>query len=695
MKHTNLVRLLALLMALLMLASLALVSCSDNGEGEESSSTEETTAETTSASTGDKEKYDTITIAEAIKLCGTESGYITTERYYIRATIKSVTNRQYGSMIIEDETGSISVYGTYGGADGEILYPDLEYVPVKGDEVLLHCILQNFNGTPEIKNARLIEYKNNQGNIDISSYTSATVAEARAAAKDATLKVDGVVARITYANGMKPSGFILVDETSSIYVYDGDAAQNVKIGNKVEVAGTKDYWILDTEQNNAAKHGYKGCNQLTDVTIVSNDNKTDNAFDTSWITETTVKDLLETPVTEDITTKIFKVNALVSKAPGSGFTNYYFNDLDGKTGSYTYTQCNGNDFAWLDEFDGKICTVYLMALNAKSTSSECVYRFLPVSVKYENFAFDTAQTANHVMKYYAYDQFLTAYTGNPQLELVTSISSELLGFENATVAYTSSNTASVKFTEKDGKTILECVAPGTATVTITVEYNGVTATETIDITVSALDIHGGTVKSAIDAELNSIVTVEGIVGPSLVNRNGFYLIDNTGVIAVVVKDSTVWEGLAVGQKVVIEGKRNNGENDHTSQTCITDAVIKANHYGNHEYDTSTFITGKTLAEFAAINYTPDSATTVYVLKATVNKAETAFYTNYEIVSGNTKVLLYCSSAKQYTFLDQFAGQEVMLELAPCNWNDKDFKACVLAVYTDSGKVVNTLNFTTK
>ena len=696
MKNTKLVRLLALLMALLMLASLALASCANTGDSDESSDTTETTAGTTAGTTAETtggEKYDVITIAKALELCGA-SGNVTTERYYIRGTIKSVTNAQYGAMVIEDETGSISVYGTY-SADGSIGYANFEYKPVKGDEVLLHCILQNYNGTKEVKNARLIEYTNNQGKVDVSNYTAASIAEARAAEKGATLKVDGVVARITYADGMKPNGFILVDETASIYVYDGDVAQRLKIGNKVEIAGTKDYWILDSEQNNAAKFGYKGANQLTDVTLVSNDNKTDNDFDKTWITSATVKDIIDTPVTEDITAKIFKVTALVKKVPGSNFVNYYFFDLDGETGTYTYTQCSGSDFAWLDAFDGKICTVYLTALNAKSTATDCYFRLLPVAVYDENFTFDLADTAEHVMDYYVLDQFKTEYTGNPQTELITSVSSELLGFENATVSYSSSNTDVVKFTEADGKLILECLDSGAATVTVTVTYNGAPLVKTLDITVSTVDVHGDTVKSAIDAALDTTVTIEGIVGPSVVNKSAFYLIDNTGVIAVVVKDAAIFEEIEVGQKVVIEGKRNNGDGDHTSQTCITDAVIKANYYGNYEYDTSTFITGKTLADFAAISYTPDSATTVYVLNATVKKGGNAYYTNYEIVSGQTKVLLYCSSGNQYSFLEQFDGQEVTLEVAPCNWNDKGAKACVLSVITQEGKIINMLNFNAK
>ena len=57
-------------------------------------------------------KNEEITVAAALELCG-EPGNITEQRYYIRATVKTITNPAYGAMIIYDETGEISVYGTY------------------------------------------------------------------------------------------------------------------------------------------------------------------------------------------------------------------------------------------------------------------------------------------------------------------------------------------------------------------------------------------------------------------------------------------------------------------------------------------------------------------------------------------------------------------------------------------------------
>ena len=703
MKNSSkLTRITAFFMMLVMILSLALVSCKDNGDddttvpdGGDDTTVPDGGDDTTDPDPGDEKEYETITIAKALELCGGE-GNITEERYYIRAKIKSVTNPQYGAMIIEDETGTIEVYGTY-SSDGSIGYAEFEYKPVKGDDVLLHCILQNYKGTKEVQNARLIEYVNNQGKLDVSQYTSVSISEARAAEVGDALKVDGVVARITYANGMKPSGFILVDESSSIYVYDGDAAGRVQIGNKVEVAGKKDMWILEKEQESAKKFGYKGCNQLTDIILVSNDNKTDNAFDTSWIEDSTVKEILETPVTEDITTKIFKVNALVKKAPGNGFTNYYFYDLDGETGSYTYTQCNGSDFAWLDAFDGKICTVYLTALNAKSSSTGCLFRLLPVSVKDDNFSFNLDNTAEHIVKYYALDQFNKLYTGNPELELVTKVSSELLGFTDAEISYVSSNNAIVFFTEKDGKLIMECAGSGNVTVTITGSYNGKTYSEDVKITVADPEnVDAENVKFAIDASINDEVTVVGIVGPSLVNRDGFYLIDETGIIAVVVNDLGVFSEIEIGNKVVITGKRDrfhNGEGNHAGQTCITNAVVDINFYGKHDYDTSNFVTDKNLSDFKNLNISDDYSTTVFVLKATVNLVETPYYTSISLKGEGVSVSLYCSSANQYGFLKQFAGQEITIEMAACNWNNKSYyTGCVLSVITEDGKILNTLNF---
>lgn len=69
------------------------------------------------------------------------------------------------------------------------------------------------------------------------------------------------------------------------------------------------------------------------------------------------------------------------------------------------------------------------------------------------------------------------------------------------------------------------------------------------------------------------------------------------------------------------------------------------------------------------------------------------YSAPSIVDGDTSLSLYCSGGAQYSWLQQFAGQEITLEIAACNWNDKKYwRGCVIAVHTEDGKVLNTLNF---
>ena len=647
-----------------------------------------------SSDSGATEEYETITIAQALELCG-ESGNITSERYYIRATVQSITNSQYGSMIIADETGTISVYGTY-SADGSIPYGEMAEKPYKGDEVLLHCILQNYNGSKEVKNARLIEFKVNQEEVDDSNYTEMSIAEAREAEEGTLVKVDGVVAQITYAYGPKPNGVYIVDETQSIYVYDGDLAGRVEEGNTVTILAEKTYWILEDEQNNAAKHGYKGCCQLADATLVDIDEgKVD--FNKEWIEESTVKEIIETPVSENITTTIYKVNALVKKVVGTGFTNYYFFDIDGETGTYTYTQCSGSDFKWLDEFDGKICTVYLSAINAKSTASGCAFRLLPIEVIDEGYTFDVSGAAEFAVKYYGVDQFANEYSADPALTLNGQVDSELLGFEGATLSYESSDTNVIYFEEVDDTIVMHCKGEGDVTVTVTGEHAGLTYFETVTIKVSMpITYETITVAEALAAELNSTVIVKGIVGPSHVNQDGFYLFGEDGsMIAVTVSSKAELVGLEIGHEVVLEATRFRKVKDGSSefgQTCLQNAKVLVNYFGTHEYSVEKVIEGKALADLSAMAVTEDYTTNVYKITVTVVQTGNGYYTGVAVNANGASMTVYCSSSGQYEWLMAYVGQEVTLEVALCNWNCKGYKIAVLAAYVDGVKICNNLNF---
>ena len=646
--------------------------------------------------------YDIKTIAEIMELAKSHVNEPSDEMYYVEATIDEITDKNSGHMNISDGTGSLVVYYSH-NADGTQKYGEMSERPVGGDVVLFYSQIQYYKSEKyELVDARIISFESNQEPFDPADYEQMTIAEARTKEAGAKVTVEGVVAAYTYNSALSKIGVVLVDNSGSIYLYDTAVAANTEVGNKIKVAGVRDNWILDNEQASADKYGYDGCIQLADCHMLENDKSTTNDWDKSWIEESTIKEMMSVePKNNNITTKLYKVNALITRNQNEGenFVNYYVDDINGELGTYVYTQANGKDFSWLDEFDGKICTVYLMVLNYKSTSTGVVPRLLPIEVIDENYQFDLTKTAVMVMEYYVVDQFkVDTYYADPALELVSLVSNELLGFENVEITY-KSNDAAITINNVDGKTIMnvDCTTTKDVIVTATVKYDEQTLDKQFTIHIGSLaDFKCVTVKEATAVAKDNKVIVRGIVGPSLVNQKGFYLIDETGVIAIRTTDD-VLNAVSIGDEVIISGVRAqwSEKNGLPGQTCITDGVLEVNLYGDNDYPTTSFITDKDLAYITSLEATEDHSTEVYVVKATVvvpegdNNRGTV-----ELTDGTNTIQLYHSSASQYSWLFDYAGQELTYYLAPSNWNAKpSYKGCVLAVQLADGTIINnTLNF---
>ncbi len=661
-------------------------------------------------------EYEHLQIQHAIMIAQSVGETGTEDTYVIVGTVKTVKNSTYGEMIVDDGTGELYIYGSM--AEDGTYYDKMESKPVKGDQVVLKGVLMTYAGEPQMgtKNSKaiILDWYHPEVEIDEKEYKSVSIAEARAAEKETKVKVDGVVAAIAYANGKIPCGVILVDEGSSIYVYDQDFASQVKVGNKIEIAARKTYWILSTEEKNAALYGYQGACQLDEVVLLSNDNGS-HAYDKSWIEETTIKQLMNTPFSENITTKLVKTTALVQKRAGTGFTNYYILDLDGVTGSYTYTQCNGSDFAWLDEYDGQICTVYMTAINAKSAPAECFYRFLPIEVeKLDGFAYPAEKFAEFALEYGVSDLFGGEYGSDPAIELPVGYSNELLGIDGVQISYSSSNETVATVTATESGAVLHLLAEGSCEITVTATAGGATATLTKTVSfVPAPEITTPTISEIIALADETKVQARGVVISSLVNRDGFYIGDETGMIAVLTSgdvlaqvkpgDEIVVEGYKVHHKKVTTDKAigqcaivgSVTKSEDGSVSFSSDSKLLANYYGNHDYSTSYAVEGKTIDELYAFDPLVDYSTNIYKVSAMVVVEETAFYTNIHIQDegGANKLRLYSSSANQYSWLKAYAGQVVEMELALCNWNDKNYyTGCVISVTVDGVKTLNTLNF---
>lgn len=681
----NKTRILGFLAAGVVASTIMLAGCKNNAQ------TTTNGGQSSSLVTAQKgEKDNPFNIAEAVEKCAANDAET---RYYVKGKIKKISNVQYGQMILEDETGTLEVYGSY-GADGEKRYSELLDKPQVGDTVLMYATLVTYNSKPEIKSGWIISFEKGKNEFDPSKYEEVSVNDARLKADDSLVKVSGTVAKITYAKGMKPNGIYLVDNTNSIYVYDanGSITSEVKVGNNVTLYGKKTHYILDDEKSAASKYGYKGCNQLVDCVLGDNDKKV-NEVNYSWVSSSTVKNIINTPVSEDISTTIYKVNALIKKTPGDGFINYYINDLDEKTGSYVYTQANGSDLSYLEPFDGKICTVYLSAINAKSLVSGCNWRFIPVAVKDENYQFDLSQTSDFVMEYHALPQFENSYEGDPETELLTSVSSKLLGFENATISYTSADENIISFKNEADKLVMHANNYGKTKITITVSYNGSDVKKELEIEYKKPVTYDSiNISDVYKKEFGTEVIVKGIVAAGVVNQKAFYLVDETGMIACRI-DAAQLATIALGQEIIVKGKFVNNSGEKLGQLHIEDAKILTNLGGNNTYSNKSFekSTLKNIIDLCTAK-SEEATGKVYIVEASAEEIIGQYQSNIVLKDADGNNLqLYTGNSKQYKWLLNYKGT-LKFEITVSAWN-ANFKGAVVAIILEDGtRVCNPYNF---
>ena len=92
--------------------------------------------------------------------------------YRVKGTVTSIVNTQYGNWYLEDETGTVYVYGTlYEGAEQQFTKHGLEV----GDIVTVEGPRKNYNGTIELVDVTVIEIEKSLIKVDEVSPEDATL----------------------------------------------------------------------------------------------------------------------------------------------------------------------------------------------------------------------------------------------------------------------------------------------------------------------------------------------------------------------------------------------------------------------------------------------------------------------------------------------------------------------------------------
>ena len=651
--------------------------------------------------TGLKEQYNCITVKEAIEKANEAGDAGTKDAFNIYGKIKQIKNYMYGEMIIEDEGFEIYVWGVRGPNNQD--YEKIEDQPKVGDEIVINGRVKTFNGSPEVDKSELIALKHAEviDEQDDKVYTQMTVSEARKAQDNTAVEVTGIVAKTCVNASHEKDGFYLVDDTGSTFIHGKEVSSQLNEGQKVTIKGEKVRFEANPSSNNE-KFNYVGAVQLTNAKLVKKENGP-FAYNNSWMKETDLVDLLNRKDYDDITGNIFKTHAYVKESIGDGFTNYFVNDVDGKTGSYVYTKASGADLTDLKKYDdGKLHEVQLSIINYKVSSSGLTPRFIVIDVDEAEYKYDVKNAPKYALDFAVMDQFDDVYYTNPAKELVTTVSNEVLAINNIAVSYESSDANVATIDDVNGKKVLNLHNAGKVNITCKATHGENTLSKVIEITYDKIDIENAIkVKAAIDAEMNSVVKVRGVVISSLVNQKGFLLGDETGVIAVKATEDQL-ASMQVGQEVYVEGKRGHHFNkgNETHQDVIFDLSVFMNLYGEHATDETSFIKDKTMADVIKLAAAKDTSSTtqVYRVKAFIKYTKGGYSSNYYICdpeNHESELMLYCSGASQYdALLENYKNKEVVVDIVLSDYSYKKdgLRGMVIATIDGETRTPNTLNF---
>jgi uncharacterized protein YdeI (BOF family) len=569
--------------------------------------------------------------------------------------------------------------------------------------ILLGLTLAACAGAPEGSSPQSTEPSSSEasssaGSSVIDFGAPNTLSEAREAEAGTELTVAGIVTHFNYTGQGMPEicGFWLSDGTDTLYIYGAEAASSVQVGNTVKLKGTKAYYIPSTDTESAPVVNYKGQAQLIDPEILSNDGKTDGQVPDSVIHETTVEDLINTPLTEDISGKIYRVKGFWHVVPGGGWTNYELESLNRVDSLQAYTQCNGKDFSWTRQEDDKCVQMLIIMTLAKPTAG--VWKFCPMEIEYETYVKSTEE-AEYGAKRVLRTSLGTTYGEATEIRipkedpLVEGVTRSLSVVSGEGAAVTEEGDEIVlkidPVNHGDGCVIKAEAAYKDATGSAQKEIQYVTKPSIETKTVAeARALSDGT-------EVSVEATVCRVTYQSGMAKQGMFLADETSSIFVYNSLANVpnLKNVEDGNNVIVTGKiahyiknaDNAASENYAGDLQLTDVSVQYLDSGIHSIPEAAIDATKTIKDLVDTPVTEEITGLLYRVSGTVNVNSYGGYSLTDL-SDTSKVLSLYSQVSGADFSDllgSYTGQNVDLVIGIQNLNLKSsnsvWRACPIEV----------------
>lgn len=511
--------------------------------------------------------------------------------------------------------------------------------------------------------------------------------------------ITGVVSSFVYTGQSTPyiTGMYVADATGCIYVYGEDQAKSVSLHNEVVVKGNKTYYIPATDTGSAAAMNYKGALQLTSPVILKNNGGTHEVPASAITVTNTLSTISDIPLTTDITGNLYQIEGRIIRVEGTGFTNYYLQDLNRVDSLLVYTQCNGLDFTYLDAYDGKAVSILLNVILAKPGVN--AWRIYPTTEVEEITITDTQELAYGLER-------AKADISDSFAETVTITFNKVDSALNEMTRTISSTDPSISIVENTNDYSITITVNPTenerdTSISIGVSYKGLSDSTTKTINIVGKPVYTAiTLNEARSQADGTVVIVEAVVA-RLVYKSGTevpmgaFILDSTDSFFIYNNAdymnslAEVTEGnlIAVSGTVThyVSDAVNAAANQYTGDFQIKDITMIYNDNGDNDIPYQV-PESKTVQEIVETAGSTNLSGTIFEVSGTITKTSSTYYSTYYIKDSTLTYSLNVYSQKngsEFGWLDEYLNMNVTMLLgvqnAKLSSSSLTWRVCPIAV----------------
>lgn len=509
-----------------------------------------------------------------------------------------------------------------------------------------------------------------------------SISEIRSGESASEFTIGGIVTSFVYTGQSTPyiTGFFVSDETGCIYVFGENTAKKVALHNYVVIKGSKTYYIPQTDTGGAASVGYIGAQQLTSPTLLYCDNSADNSIpETAIIDAASLSVIQNIPLTTDITGNLYRAKGRIRQVIGTGFTNYYLDDLNRVGTMLFYTQSNGKDFEFLESYNGKSVSMLVTVILGKPSVNE--WRLYPTNSIKEITISDAEEAKYGVQR--ALDVFADSYG---ETSIITfSKTDPALASLTRSVSSTSSQ-VNITNNENDYTVTITVSEIATCQIAVSVVFNEASDSASKSLTLGKRPVYTATtIAEARKAKDGESVTLDAIIA-RLTYKNGTddacgaFIVDETG--SFLIYNSADYmsslSGVSIGNKIAFSGtithfiasgsEANYEANNYAGDFQVSNITLIYNDRGNHSIP-STSIETKSIQSITETTGANNISGSIYKVVGKLTKSSSVYYSTYYVKDSSGTYSLNVYSQKNgadFTWLDTYLDRELTMYLGVQN-----------------------------